>query len=196
MSKGSVGLSHFEWFEGGRGRYRFLRFASLLALCAGCTVDVASQGEGAGEGEVENVSESTEEVIIGSWAGPFTNGNVGQSPLLWWEKVVCEVFHGGPALPWYFYPGRLVNGSCHFVRNGQPLIGNTYWALQQQGFYELQNPGFTPNNAIAGSGPGKFAVCRPSWDPSTSGRVQGGYCHYEHSGIAFQTDDFVFMINY
>jgi hypothetical protein len=189
-------MSHFQSLEGGRGQYRFSQFASLLALCAGCTVDVASQGEGAGEGEVENVSESTEEVIIGSWAGPFTNGNVGQSPLLWWDRVVCEVFHGGPALPFYFYPGKLVNGSCRFVRGGQPMTGNTYWALQLQGFYELQNPGFTPNNAIAGSGPGQFPVCRPSGDNASTGRVQGGSCHYERGGIGFATTDFVFMIDY
>jgi len=161
---------------------------AALALLSGCAADTGGTGA---DPEMETVTTSEEKVIVGIWAGPFSNGNVGQSPKVWNGTVVCEAFEGIPFPPTY-YAGKVYQGKCRYAKNGVAVAASTYFALQAEtGMYDENNPGFTPNDAIATSA--GTAVCRPAGFVETSGRVSGGKCLFEWGGNAFSSSSFWFL---
>lgn len=145
----------------------------------------------------EEVASIEEELIVGKWQGPFSNGDAGPNPMTFKQKdsntvVYCQVYRSDGR----WHPGKLWAGQCRYDYNGAIGYASTYHALQKQsGLSYVPNPGYTPANAISSSnGPslGGLPVCS-HWMYGT-GKVWQGTCRISWDGKRFEMPYFDFLV--
>jgi hypothetical protein len=154
----------------------------LIAI--GCSAEV-------GDDTTEELATSQSELIVGNWAGPFTNGDAGGNPVSWTQSngssvVLCEVFEAGDGR---YHPGKLWSGTCRYEYGGVIKYGGSYYTLQWPSSGTLQGVA-TPNNAVASS-PSSLPVCGAS---GGTGKVWQGNCIYEYNGSKISTSSFSFIV--
>ena len=122
--------------------------------------------------------ETIEEALTGPWAGPLSNGAAGPKPKFFNNIPVCQAFDGRDGR---WHPGKLHSTSCRYEYGGSIRYQTQdYYVLQVSpslaySFANHSGSGYTPSNAMTGSGSAALPICAPlnPEHPVSSGKVWG-----------------------
>jgi hypothetical protein len=150
----------------------------------GCSANVGAVSEDIGTMDAN--------LMPGNWQGPFTNGDLGPSPIMRRQYdgpvvAACEAFNGG-----MWHPGKMWMGQCRYEYADRVAYANSYFVLQAPSGYTLiPNPDYNPPNAVGSSGL-TLPVCWGSTIPTSDtvaegwGKVWLGKCRYEYGDTVYE----------
>jgi hypothetical protein len=158
-------------------------------------------GAGTSDDATEAVGTAQEELMVGPWAGPYTNNNAGANPVNFKQNdgktvSICEGFEAGDGR---YHPGKMWGGNCRYEYGGHVVYNPSYYVLQGSWTMHWQynnNSAAVPSNAIGSNGttgtnPTSLPVCATG---GGTGKMWGGWCFVEYNGSVTSSQSFYWLV--
>jgi hypothetical protein len=177
---------------------------AVLSL-AGCSMNT---GAGPSGDAGEAVGTAQDELVVGPWAGPYSNNNAGPYPVNFKQSdgktvAVCEGYEPGDGR---YHPGKMWGGTCryeyggHIVYNGSYYVLQSRWNVNQADYpkhWQSNNQSSTvPSTAIGSNGStGANATSLPICKTGGgTGKAWLGWCYVEYNGSVTSSQTFDWLL--